>query len=109
MTVRWVRRGLVLVADLEPPPPSPAPRPVHELIACPTCRARVDESCRTPAGNVREPHTTRLVARTCPCGASLAPRKQLCERCRQAARTATYRRRELRQPTATRRRLKESA
>lgn len=74
-----------------------------DLIACPTCRARIAQSCKTKAGNPREPHVTRLVPRRCPCGARLAARKTYCEDCRRKARKATYKRRERRQATATRR------
>lgn len=56
---------------------------VHDLIACPTCRCRVDQSCRTETGQPRAPHTLRLTPYLCPCGRSRGgPGRQLCRRCR---------------------------
>jgi hypothetical protein len=53
----------------------------HDLIACPTCHARMDELCRTSGGYTRRPHTNRLVRKVCPCGATLGYHKGLCEPC----------------------------
>lgn len=55
---------------------------IHDLIACPTCHARLDESCRTPSGHTTTEHGSRLAGRRCPCGMALAPRRRLCDLCR---------------------------
>lgn len=42
---------------------------VHDLRACTTCPARVDEHCRTADGErAHKPHAGRLTPRLCPCG-----------------------------------------
>jgi hypothetical protein len=74
------------------------------LIACPTCRATVTQKCHTAGGNVTAPHADRLVSCRCLCGDLLESRKQYCEQCRARARKDTYRRREIRNATAQRRR-----
>lgn len=105
--IQWEQRDGVLVATTPPPlPPAPTqtPRTTHDLVACPTCHARVDERCRSATGTPRSPHVNRLVSRLCLCGAPLEPRKQLCEWCRRDARKETYARREQRVPTRLRRR-----
>lgn len=76
--IAWRRRGLVQVAA----PAVETERKVHDLVACPTCRARVDECCRTPSGHTRPPHKSRLAPRLCPCGAPLARRRRYCDPCR---------------------------
>lgn len=55
---------------------------VHDLIACPTCRCRVDETCRTEKGARRRDHDGRLAPRLCACGELVEPKHQLCETCR---------------------------
>lgn len=77
----WVPRAGVLVAVQTEPPPPPPLVDVHQLIACPTCRARVDETCKSATGHRTTPHASRLAPRLCPCGASLAPRRRLCDPC----------------------------
>ncbi len=73
------------------------------LLACPTCHARLTETCRTTGGNPTADHAERLVSRRCPCGAPVAAKKRYCEPCRLAARRRTYRDREIRKATALRR------
>jgi hypothetical protein len=81
------------------------PVSIHALIACPTCHARLDESCRTPSGHTTTAHGSRLASRRCPCGAALGYRRSLCDDCRderlRASKRAYLRRR--------RRRLREEA
>lgn len=93
MTGRWVQRGLVKVWEATP---SPA-LDVAQLIACPTCRARVTQSCRSSGGHPRAPHSTRLVSRRCACGSLLERKKSVCTFCRhendQASKNAYGRRR----------------
>ena len=83
----WVRRGLVWhwranpAATNEPSVelkevPDYLPR---DLIACPKCFARMDESCKTDGG---WSHTTRLVKRVCSCGGTVRPREPMCGWCR---------------------------
>lgn len=75
-TLRWVTAN-----------PRPALEPVKafvDLIACPACRAKVTDSCRTDSGGPRSPHVNRLVSRRCPCGSLLEPFKRLCLTCREA-------------------------
>lgn len=72
--------------------PEDAPNPpmrddVHLLIACPTCRAKVDETCKAQgrADGTRArsiPHRGRLAPRLCRCGSRLAWKRQLCDACR---------------------------
>lgn len=60
------------LSDLTPPDTVYPPRvvvDVHELRACLTCPARVDECCRTTSGAWTEAHAGRLVSRRCSCGA----------------------------------------
>lgn len=63
-----------------PTPPEPI-FSVHDLIACPTCHARVDETCRTKRGNRTTPHGSRITPRLCPCGKSLQPQRRMCSPC----------------------------
>lgn len=105
--IAWRHQGLVLVKyepEPAPDPEPPAPIRVHDLIACPTCHARVDERCRSATGTPRVPHVNRLAPQLCPCGELLAWKKQLCEECRREARQETYALREQRIPTRLRRR-----
>lgn len=78
----WVRRGLVWHWRQNAPEPTAVEvrdyRP-HDLIACPTCLARMDESCKTKGG---WSHTTRLVKRVCSCGTALRPPEKICGFCR---------------------------
>lgn len=60
------------------------PRPavnVHRLVACPTCLARMDETCKTPSGQVTAEHGSRLVSRVCSCGGPVKPRHHYCDTC----------------------------
>lgn len=76
---------------------------VAQMIACPQCRAKVCEPCLTRGGNSTE-HALRLIPRRCQCGALLEPKHTFCAPCAEVARTRTYYRREVRTPTALRRR-----
>jgi len=49
-------------------PELPTLPPLAELIACPTCHAKVTETCRTKSGHTTTPHHSRLAPRLCPCG-----------------------------------------
>jgi hypothetical protein len=64
---------------------------VRLLVACPKCKAKVDQTCRTKGGFPSAPHVRRLAPRLCPCGGLVAPHRKLCERCRRVARLATNR------------------
>ena len=79
---RWVlgpRRVLVWEVDKAPLPPEVA---VHELIACPVCNARIDQTCKTATGHTRSRvHPARIVSRRCPCGGPVQPRRTLCQPC----------------------------
>lgn len=82
----WALRGAVLVA--QPVVRVAQPRReinVHDLIACPTCRARMDEGCRTKSGRRTTPHGSRLVAKVCICGGKIDYHRKLCDSCRDAA------------------------
>lgn len=100
---RWVPvRGILrwVPSDSERAPeatPGPAPEPARHLfdpmrlIACPTCRARLAEPCRTTSGTTRTAHAARLVARVCKCGEKpYAPSARYCTTCRDAARRITW-------------------
>lgn len=85
---QWVlKRGGVRVYVPTPPAVPHPPRAVpivsvHELRACLTCTARVDERCRSRSGQLCEPHVGRLAPRLCSCGDSLsAPNALRCARC----------------------------
>ena len=100
---RWVNEKGVQrwVAD---PTPLAAPKPVRtRLVACPYCRAKVRETCKSSGGNPVLPHSVRLAARLCPCGDLPAPRKRYCEPCRIAALALNYQLREMRKSTRERR------
>lgn len=58
---------------------------IHDLIACPTCHCRADETCRTRKGLRTNDHANRLIARRCPCGENVAPRCRYCRDCARAA------------------------
>ena len=106
---RWVLDPVTRVQRWEPdkefrrPPKPPRPEPPPtDLIVCP-CGARLTQTCKTAGGNPTNPHKERVASRRCACGALLEPRKQMCTPCRQRARKQTYRLREIRKATATRR------
>lgn len=78
----WVRRGMVWHWRQNTPEPiviEPRGYRAHDLIACPFCLARMDESCKTEGG---WSHSTRLVKRVCSCGGALRPREPMCAYCR---------------------------
>jgi hypothetical protein len=82
----WRLRNTIMVA-MPYPLPEPEIEPprmidVHELIACATCHARVDESCKTINGQRRRSHPLRFAPHLCPCGESRGGTgRQLCEKC----------------------------
>lgn len=55
------------------------------MIACPTCRAKVNQTCTTISGHTRNMHKSRLAPRLCDCGELLAWKRRLCDNCREAA------------------------
>jgi hypothetical protein len=84
----WVRVGLVwrwvAEPDAEPEPDLPDP-PSYlpaDLIACPTCGARMDERCKTLNGDGPADHRRRLVKRVCSCGGPVRPQEPMCGFCR---------------------------
>jgi hypothetical protein len=80
---QWVRRGLIW-AWVENPHKlgdRPSWNP-HDLIACPTCHARMDERCKTRLGKSAQSHDSRLVARVCGCGGPIRAREPMCGFCR---------------------------
>ena len=86
--VRGIQRW---VGDPGSEPRQTASTPFDQLIACPTCRARVDQSCRTAAGHTTTPHGNRLIQRCCPCGAKVAGRRRLCDPCHAEAKRQSNR------------------
>lgn len=91
---RWVTTGGVqrwVKAPKARRLPSTPTTPLAALIACPTCRARIDQQCTTSGGFVRIPHKSRLVSRRCPCGAIPKGRARYCETCRVERRRETWR------------------
>lgn len=79
----WVRRGMVWrwIQNEPEPLPEPITRNPHDLIACPTCYARMDEFCKRPNGRGHS-HDTRLVKRVCSCGMPVRSREPMCGFCR---------------------------
>jgi len=61
---------------------TPETPPVLDLIACPTCRATVTETCRTKLGHRTSDHSTRLLSRRCECGREAPRGCRWCGRCR---------------------------
>lgn len=61
-------------------------RPValDQMIACPTCHAKVTQTCRTKTGNRTHDHGSRIVPRMCPCGEPIDGRASYCAECRHA-------------------------
>ena len=76
----WQRQGLVMV--WVPDVPQPRQVDLSTLIACPTCHARIDQSCRTRSGHTTAEHANRLVRRKCACGSELAGQRRYCDDCR---------------------------
>lgn len=83
----WVRRGLVwhwvaavpepeLVDDYQP---NPGYRPA-DLIACVTCKARMDERCK--GSDRSRDHRRRLIKRVCSCGGPIEFTEDVCAFCR---------------------------
>lgn len=76
---KWVQRGMVWRWVQNAPVSTVRTYEPSELIACPTCRARMDERCRTSDG---ASHKRRLVKRVCSCGGPVRPREPMCGFCR---------------------------
>lgn len=57
---------------------------VHNLIACPRCKALIYQRCKTANGNDRHDHPERIVERRCRCGKPLpkAKGRYWCDDCR---------------------------
>lgn len=62
--------------------PQPKVYDLRELIACPTCHAKVTESCVTKTGHRTTNHGSRLAPKLCPCGDWPRPNCVYCEPCR---------------------------
>jgi hypothetical protein len=55
---------------------------ITDLIACPTCHARITQACRARSGGPNgKPHPNRLVAQRCVCGAVKPRHRKLCPPC----------------------------
>ena len=80
MTGPWVQRGGIKV--FVETAAEPKRYDLGQLIACPTCRAKVTETCRTKNGRRTTPHGSRLAPRLCPCGSLLGWKRRLCDSCR---------------------------
>lgn len=74
---KWVPNPTALPVVDEPDPPTLLPR---DLIACPTCLAKMDERCEGMSRG--RSHSARLVKRVCSCGDSLRPGEPMCGLCR---------------------------
>lgn len=86
----WVQRGMIRIWEPAPPAPAVLRTPSyapHDLIACPTCHARMDEFCTRP-GSKRHSHDARLVKRVCSCGGPVRTREPICGLCRAELATA---------------------
>jgi hypothetical protein len=83
----WVvRKGGVrrfVPADQLPPAVQPPVKTydLTKLIACPTCRATVTQTCKTRSGHTTTPHGSRLAPRLCACGLIPDPGHTLCRFC----------------------------
>jgi hypothetical protein len=62
-----------------------------KLVACPTCGAKVGQSCRTKNGNRAGSHKDRLTPRLCECGSVATPNCTMCDPCREQSRKDTWR------------------
>ena len=76
----WTKRGHIVVWVPDAPPPRKVD--LSTLIACPTCHARVDQTCRTRSGHTTTAHANRLVRRKCGCGGELEGKRRYCDDCR---------------------------
>lgn len=82
---RWVIDPRTRVMRWKPnpeEPPAPEPTDLHRYIACPTCHARIDETCKTVSGHSTSPHGSRLAGRLCRCGNDLPRQRRMCDTCR---------------------------
>lgn len=82
---RWVLRGNIQVWVPEDPFAwglVRTERKLADLIACPSCHAKVTEPCRTSSGHTTTPHSCRLTGRLCECGATLTSQRRMCDPCR---------------------------
>lgn len=94
----WEKRGLTWIWVPAPPPRLELAVPVRTslrdvtgLIACPTCHAKVDQTCRTKNGHTTTPHMSRLTPRLCKCGALLRSKARYCPPCRREVNLANKR------------------
>lgn len=85
MIGQWAKKGLVRVWVPNDEPERDTRTWLADLIACPTCHAKVTETCRTRSGHTTTPHGSRLAPRLCLCGSLLAPQRRLCDPCRKSA------------------------
>jgi hypothetical protein len=81
----WQRDGLVMRWVPNPTKPVRRELDLSTLIACPSCHAKVTESCKTKSGHTTFRHTSRLVGRLCKCGSSLPGQRRMCDECRDEA------------------------
>lgn len=87
----WVpRKGILVAVPIAAPrserTETDVERAIGDLIACPTCHAKVSELCKTRTGRHRQEHASRLVPRRCHCGGAVGPGKKMCDLCRAEAR-----------------------
>lgn len=90
---QWVPIGGIMrwCAGEEPAAEVAARFDFSTLIACPTCAAKVTQSCRTTSGYPAKAHRARITSRRCPCGARAPSNAILCEPCRLQARRDSWR------------------
>src|SRR5690349_21088730 len=80
VTVRGIKRARPI--QRAPQPTIEPASALADLIACPTCHAKITEVCRTPSGHSTDEHDTRIVSRRCGCGDPIPPRCKYCPTCR---------------------------
>jgi hypothetical protein len=76
-----------VVLTVAPPPVEPvAEVPLDDPIACPICRARATETCRTRNGHKTRSHNARVIPRRCAtCTAEAEERANYCAPCARAS------------------------
>ena len=95
---RWVLRGGIQRWQADPEPveavePTPLkPRPANgDLIACPTCGARITERCRSASGRRADvEHANRILPRRCACGGLPVSSSPYCRECRHEVALGTH-------------------
>ncbi len=94
---RWMagKHGILRwVGPIEHTPPAVElveDAPPRALIACPTCRALINESCKTRNGHRRSHHKERLMDRVCPCGSPAQDFGLYCEPCAELSKRRNWR------------------